>query len=285
MKIAYCSDLHLEFFHSKYRGTRIIDRDNPVEFNPFHTLENKEGAEVLILAGDICNIGQFLSGKDDKFWDHVTKEYTEVIWVFGNHEYYGYSLSDSLHKRVSDYIEGRWNNLYATHRGILEYNGVSFVCGTMWTDYDRGNPNAMLHVQMGLADYNQISVLDTQYYGREMLTPNHVLGEHKKTIGMFEEYLSNVLESGNNSPIVCITHHAPSLKSIMPKYLMSSINPGFASDLDYLTMLTPNLKYWIHGHMHDKMGYKLNGCQVLCNPHGYIDYENIGIFKLDYFEV
>ena len=26
---------------------------------------------------------------------------------------------------------------------------------------------------------------------------------------------------------------------------------------------------WVHGHMHDSLGYQVNGTRVLCNPRGY----------------
>jgi predicted phosphodiesterase len=62
MKIAYCSDLHLEF--------------GPLE------LKNEKDADILILAGDICvESSDFPMG----FFENISKEFPLIFYVLGNH--------------------------------------------------------------------------------------------------------------------------------------------------------------------------------------------------------
>jgi predicted phosphodiesterase len=81
MKIAICSDLHLEF------GTI--------------SLENTENADVLILGGDIC-VAKDLMKKDNndildrfgrserwhQFFQECSDRFPNVIYIMGNHEHY-----------------------------------------------------------------------------------------------------------------------------------------------------------------------------------------------------
>ncbi len=80
MKFALASDIHLEF--------------GDIELN------NTEGADVLILSGDIC-VAKDLAFKDSersekwmKFFENCSEQFDNVIYVMGNHEHY---LPDDLH--------------------------------------------------------------------------------------------------------------------------------------------------------------------------------------------
>ena len=85
MKIAYCSDVHLEFSYIE--------------------LKNSEGADALILAGDICLANKIASYPDDildlmhsqngkihNFFQNCSKEFKHVIYVLGKHEHYQYEI-------------------------------------------------------------------------------------------------------------------------------------------------------------------------------------------------
>lgn len=74
-KIAYCSDLHLEF------GRLNIELPD---------------ADILLLAGDIYV--NYLFNKHDStddvidFFTEISKKYKNIIYVPGNHEYYDSSI-------------------------------------------------------------------------------------------------------------------------------------------------------------------------------------------------
>ena len=78
MKFALCSDLHLEF--------------ETIELN------NTEGADVLVLSGDIC-IAKDLpltntirNEKWMEFFTHCSEQFKDVIYIMGNHEHYHATL-------------------------------------------------------------------------------------------------------------------------------------------------------------------------------------------------
>ena len=69
-------------------------------------------------------------------------------------------------------------------------------------------------------------------------------------------------------PTVVITHHAPSARSIHPRFHGSMLNASFVSNADHLAG-GDRVQLWVHGHTHDSFDYHLNGTRVVCNPRGY----------------
>jgi hypothetical protein len=79
-----------------------------------------------------------------------------------------------------------------------------------------------------------------------------------------------------------LTHHAPSYQSVHPKYRNSGIaNGAYVSDLDDLILDHTSIKYWSHGHTHSSFRYKINECEVICNPRGYFGH-NTSDLNLDF---
>jgi hypothetical protein len=76
------------------------------------------------------------------------------------------------------------------------------------------------------------------------------------------------LAEPHRGPTVVITHHAPSPRSIHPRFAGSPLNACFVSDAERL-LRGRRAALWIHGHTHDSFDYAVNGTRVLCNPRGY----------------
>ena len=69
-------------------------------------------------------------------------------------------------------------------------------------------------------------------------------------------------------PTVVVSHHAPSARSLDPRFGDDPVNAGFASALEPLIeSLQPAA--WIHGHVHRAIDYRLGSTRVVCNPRGY----------------
>jgi predicted phosphodiesterase len=124
MKIALASDIHLEF------GPIVLDND--------------EGADVLVLAGDICVAKHFAEGKPTylkhlakeyrEFFDHVTREFPQVVYILGNHESYSGDIAHSYNilKHHLDY-----GNLHILEKECWKYKDVTFVAalfGLTWME-------------------------------------------------------------------------------------------------------------------------------------------------------
>ena len=67
---------------------------------------------------------------------------------------------------------------------------------------------------------------------------------------------------------VVVTHHAPSPRSIHPRFAGDECNPGFASNLEAMIQrFQPAL--WVHGHVHNAVDEQLGRTRILANPRGY----------------
>ena len=65
-----------------------------------------------------------------------------------------------------------------------------------------------------------------------------------------------------------MTHHAPSPRSIHPRFAGDECNPGFASNLEAMIQrFQPAL--WVHGHVHNAVDEQLGRTRILANPRGY----------------
>ena len=71
-----------------------------------------------------------------------------------------------------------------------------------------------------------------------------------------------------SGPTVVVTHHAPSPRSIHPRFAGLPLNVCFVSDTEHL-LEGRRVALWIHGHTHDSFDYVANGTRVVCNPRGY----------------
>jgi predicted phosphodiesterase len=246
MKINLVSDLHLDI-------------------NSDVTLP---GGEVLILAGDICEYRSLRDLPDiQKFFNVECAKYTKVFYVLGNHEHYRHSL----HKTYNDMKQLLPANVTLLENEFEEYNGVVFLGATLWTDLNRGDPVTAWHLKSAMNDYKVIQ----NYYPEKglyyKLTPEWTAEVHQQTV----EYFKSVLEQNTHKPVVLITHHAPSFMSVNEKYKHdTTMNGGYASELGEFILDHPNIKYAVHGHMHDPVDYMIGGTRVLANPRGYIPWES-----------
>lgn len=108
MKIHILSDLHLEF-----GGLRLPEAD----------------ADVTVLAGDI---GVGLQGIE---WAlQAIPFHQPVIYVMGNHEFYGQRSMPELWKKAREKVAG--THVHLLENEAVEIGGVRFLGATLWTDFD-----------------------------------------------------------------------------------------------------------------------------------------------------
>ena len=282
MRIALCSDLHLEF--------------EDIDF------KNTGGAEVLILSGDIMvaedlhnhpemdygmysNINIADLGRRQKvalrfrdFLSRVSKEFPHVVYVAGNHEFYHGRWNQSLdHLRTEC---AKYPNVYFLERDIKVINEVSFIGATLWTDCNRNDRLTILTLNGMMNDYRVIRN-DEHEYSR--LHPDSTIQRHHQTMS----YLNAVLPDMKDKKIVFVGHHGPSAKSTHPKYQYEThMNGGYRSDLDEFIMDHPEIVLWTHGHMHDPFDYMIGSTRVVCNPRGYAGHdEQADNFQLKYLDI
>jgi predicted phosphodiesterase len=289
MKIAICSDVHLEF-------GQIF-------------LENKDNVDVLVLSGDICTAVDLRvtdsilsSAKTDRYMDFFTtcsRNFPHVIYVMGNHEHYhgdfGQSIIDLKH--ALKHLE----NIHVLDKEVWEHGDHVFIGGTLWTDMNGECEMTMNHVSRRMNDFqiceNSNEMVNYRTFDTEddhkkvrfktrpaTLSPRHVVEDHKAMLKVIEDTYDNTPPW---KTIVVCTHHAPSKGSEHPRYKTDQLmNGAYNSQLDGFIMDRPGIKLWTHGHTHEDFDYMIKGCRVVCNPRGYINYEDrADRFELKFVEV
>lgn len=248
MKIDFGSDIHLEFG----------DLD----------ITNKNGADVLVLAGDIMLAYQLSDLSIDSkyhryyaFMEKCSREYKNVIMVMGNHEHYNHDIQKTLFD-----LKGAFHPLTNVH--ILEnetiiLDDVTFICGTMWTNFNGANPVSMMKIAEKMNDFHIISNNNSKF------TPDDALILHDQ----FIQYTHKELQKPHEK-VVMVTHHCPSNQCIPEKYRGNTdMNCGYFSDLSELILDNPKIKVWICGHTHNRKDYMIGDTRIVNNCRGYSGYE------------
>jgi hypothetical protein len=256
MKVKVVSDLHLECCENGYG------------------VPNLGSGDVLILGGDILCARHFKTNGNlhqvyKDFLQKCVDNFDEVLYVLGNHCYYGYNY------------EGTWNvlkehippSIHLLENDYVKIKDVVFLGATLWTDFRKENPLEMMEASRFLNDYKTIRI-GSNY---RKLRPDDTLEFHKKS----KQFLLDTLPMFENQKVWVLTHHSPSYQSIHPKYRMETTNGSYASDLDYLILSHPQIKYFSHGHTHSSFRYKIGECEIICNPRGYFGHNTSGL-NLDF---
>ena len=230
MRIHLISDLHMEFAKFKY---------------------TPPDCDVVILSGDIS------PGLPGVIWANETYK-VPVVYCQGNHEFYG---KRSLNQQLAAMKARAAPNVHVLQNETVVIDGVRFIGATLWTDFNLYGQAPMHEVMAGgiMNDYRQIVTdLGTK------LTPQHTLREHQQS----RLYITTELAKPFEGKTVVVTHHAPSEKSIAPRFAMHPATPAYASNLEQI-MLDYKPVLWTHGHMHNNFDYMVGDTRVVCNPRGY----------------
>ena len=234
MKLHILSDLHLSC------GAFEIPRND---------------AHAVILAGDIARPKEAISwalGFDKP-----------VLYVPGNHEFYGSNILDTA-RELKQLCAG--TNIHVLDNDEVILEGVRFLGTTLWTDFMLlGEPEQRAAaVQQALGFMRDFSKIHVDEAAQTLFTPADSAALFTRHAGWLESKLSEP----HAGPTVVITHHAPSRKSIHPRFAGSLLNACFVSDAERL-IGGGRARLWVHGHTHDSFDYWLHGTRVVCNPRGY----------------
>lgn len=231
MKLHILSDLHLECS----------------KFDPHSTDGN-----VVVLAGDIWK------GARGIHWARATFPKKKIVYVPGNHEFYG---SQRLETAALMRISAKECGVHVLDDEEVVIDGVRFLGATLWTDFlyfgEEERSWAMREGQRYLADFRVI------HEGCEHFSPMDSVVLHEKSLA----WLKAKLDEPFDGKTVVVTHHLPSSLSVAERFKKELLCACFASNLDYLF---GKMDLWIHGHTHDNYDYVSNGTRVVCNPRGYV---------------
>lgn len=271
MKLAIASDLHVEFGD--------ID------------LVNTQGADVLILAGDICMLKDLdkQSERGDtarNFFQRVSSAFPRTLYVMGNHEHYSGDFAKGP-ERFRTFCEHHGIvNITLLDKEMVTIDGYDFFGGTLWTDFNNMDSLTMHNAATAMNDYH--SVKNSNDTVSWKFLPKHALSDHGRMRNYLQTCMDNYRESGRtDNRVVVITHHAPSPSSVHEKYSYDRLmNGNFYTDMDEFIESNPQIQLWIHGHMHDPFDYTVGSTRVVCNPRGYVMYEQrAGEFEIQYVDL
>lgn len=224
--------------------------DLHIEFSPY--LPVAVEADVVVLAGDIG-----LRERGVKWAEAAFN--CPVLYVPGNHEFYGGHLNKTLQKM---------RGACAEHVRVLDFDeviigGVRFLGVTAWTDY-AANGNAVLDMITARASINDFRTIRTDNYRR-------IQPEDLRQISVrAKEWLAERLASPSDGKTVVITHHAPSVLSLVPIWGRNSnttLDSSYANSWELL--FDKGVDLWIHGHSHHSIDYLAGGTRIVSNTRGY----------------
>ncbi len=218
--------------------------------------------DVLVLAGDIGVATHIKTFDVIKEW---APRFRKVIQICGNHEYYHGSLL-RVKQKIRDHL-GELPNWTLADDQVVRVDNVSFICATLWTDFNKSNPMVMNAVRSGLNDYNLIRTGDFGEPYRRTIRPMDILQLHfidREFI--FKSIAEEKLIDGQKT--VAVTHHAPTTLSVHARYGNDVLNWAYVSDLSN-QILDTQPTIWVHGHTHSSFHYKMGDTDVWANPRGY----------------
>jgi hypothetical protein len=222
LRIQLLSDLHLE----------------TEEFDP----QPNPRADVLVLAGDIDSTWRALARFER--WP------VPVLFVAGNHEFDGREL-DQAWPALRERCERL--GLVLLERDSIELPApdgrrIRFVGTVRWSDFDVFGP-ARLESALRAGSYFQ-RVMAATLGG----APFDALAVRREALQCRAWLAATLAEpaDGRWDACVAITHFAPSLKSVDPRFGHRSSSASFCNADDDLLA---GAALWLHGHLHCRHDY------------------------------
>lgn len=270
MRIFAISDIHREHYrHSGYtigwdkasllRRNRRIEISSDLGFDADSVITggfmiDAADADVIILAGDI---DKGTSGVEWAIVESIA-ENKPVIYVPGNHEYYGHTpdIVDEM-KHLAAKHEAP---VYVLDCDMVEIGGVRILGATLWSSLTAGGDDEFTRhaIQSLIMDYRAIH----NHHGGA-ITIDDTLTWHRDAVA----WLKYCIARPFGGKTLVVTHHSPSLRSVHPAFGLNATSGAFMSDLEELTA---GVDIWIHGHTHSCLDTILpTGCRLFSNQLGY----------------
>lgn len=226
MRLRVVSDLHFEFAPD---GGRITA----------HRVTRGD-FDVLVVPGDLSSARGLLASL------RILCESTDkpIVYVHGNHEFYGSSrpaVLDTMKRATADA-----RHLHFLDCGAVTIDGQRFVGTPLWFQKSSAPRWAM----------NDFSVIEK--FGDWVYSEN----------GRARAYLADTMQEGD----VVVTHYLPTEQSVAPQFKGNPLNPFFLCDMT-VPILAKRPRLWLHGHTHSSCRYTVGGTEVVCNPWGYSGHE------------
>lgn len=248
-------------------GTRNVMRiqilsDIHLEANP---CDIPVVGDAIVLAGDIH------TGTGGIAWAAKHFAGRQVLYVAGNHEFYGRLFPDLLSDLRS---EAAGSNVAFLENGVFIKDGVRFLGATLWTDFMLDGPVrrdiSMAAAKHGINDFRG----RIKKGSGEFLRPADAAEVFHHSVAWLRERLAEKYEG----PTVVVTHHAPCIRCASPAFASDPLSAAFVSNLEGL-ILDSQPALWISGHTHYCSDFQIGNTRLISNQRGYSDTDDTGGFR------
>lgn len=249
--------------------------------------------DILVAAGDVGPLDLAVP------WLAATGK--PVVYVLGNHECYGTSVTEAVTK-AKRLALGTQVRVLERNRTVIK--GVRFLGCTLWSNLRNLQPEFVRAAQEMMRDYFNITCDEwladdlnrrrlarlckrhgfsmpevEAELGRTLLHPGVTYLEHQASL----KWLQGQVERPFDGLTVVVTHHAPSYESLRRNGLsQAALNrtrwrhrdpepariAAYASDGLLAGFDSKCIDLWVHGHTHAGMDYLEHRIRVICNPRG-----------------
>ncbi len=230
--------------------------DHPLRIRIYSDLHNEFttfappacDADLVILAGDIDTKIRGINWANEVFG-------CPVIYVLGNHEYYGGHIDRTLSKM---------RDRAAPHVHVLENQAIiwkqtRFLGTTAWTDFS-STGNTVIATNVARESMNDFRMIraDASY---RRLYPDDVIKRNNTA----KAWLTAELAKPFHGKTVVITHHCP-VSEVAGDEHQGHLTAAYTNAWPELVA---RADCWVFGHTHSFVDKTLAGCRVLSNPRGY----------------
>jgi predicted phosphodiesterase len=216
---------------------------------------NEVPADVVVLAGDIHG------GTRGVEWAARWAQGRPVLYVAGNHEFYGHALPELIGDLRA---AAAGSSVLVLENDEVRVDGVRFLGCTLWSDFDfdgaERRAQSMAVCERVVNDYEHIRFGP----GARTLAPRDTRMLHISS----RRWLASRLAEPHDGPTVIVTHHAPLIRGRPPSAALRAVAGAFASDVTEL-MGGERVALWIFGHTHRLANLEHRGTHVVSNPRGY----------------
>lgn len=235
MLLQLASDIHTEFW-PRDQGRKVLQRI---------CKNTSKEVDAILIPGDLCT-AQYIKYA----FSILCKEYKNVIYTLGNHEFYGYSKRE-VHN-ILDALQSKHSNLHVLNNSTTEIDGQRFIGTSLWYP---ATELAIKH-RFEWSDFKHIKD------GYEWIFKQHTIDRA-------------FLEREMTADDIVLTHFLPCPEAIHPKWAGHLSNCYFLSDIsDLIKERQPKLM--VAGHTHNVMRFDIGKTKFYINPLGYPNYGDEG---------
>lgn len=226
MKLQLLSDVHFEFWKdSQTLPYRLLK----------HVQENNISA--VVIAGDLVDSWGLMNSIITMC---KVLSPTPILYVAGNHEYYGGSPKDVTENL--NFLQAGYSNFHWLDCSSVVLNNIKFSGATLW--FPKDPLNVAYHHSW------------TDFYNIAKSRP-WIYEQNERACDFFL----------NTQADVCISHHLPTYEVVAPNWKGEDSNRFFVTEILHKMQTPP--KWWFFGHTHELTDQIAGDTRCIAHPRGY----------------